>query len=110
MTAVPEITVQELKELIDEGQAPVLIDVREPAEHAASRLESTLVPLGELPLRVDEIEPHREEDLVVVYCRSGARSARAVQFLQAHGFTNARNLRGGLLAWQREIDPSMPTP
>lgn len=110
MTAVPEITVQELKEMIDEGKEPFLLDVREPAEHAAVHLESTLVPLGELPLRVDEIEPHRDEELVVVYCRSGARSARAVQFLHAHGFTNVRNLKGGLLAWKREIDPLMPMP
>ena len=107
--AVPEITVQELKQLMDEGQTPFILDVREPKEFDVANLDGTLIPLGQLAARLDELDDHRDDDLIVVHCRSGGRSAQAVQFLQAAGFGNARNLKGGTLAWSREIDPSMPT-
>jgi sulfur-carrier protein adenylyltransferase/sulfurtransferase len=104
---VPEITVQELKERIDEGKRPFLLDVREPDEFELVNLDGMLIPLGELPNRLDEIEAYKDEP-VVVHCRSGARSAKAVQFLQQHGFDEIYNLKGGILAWSREIDPSKP--
>jgi sulfur-carrier protein adenylyltransferase/sulfurtransferase len=104
---VPEITVQELKERIDAGKRPFLLDVREPDEFELVNLDGMLIPLGELPNRLDEIEAYKDEP-VVVHCRSGARSAKAVQFLQQHGFDEIYNLKGGILAWSREIDPSKP--
>lgn len=105
---VPEITVQELKALMDSGETLFILDVREPHEYDIANLNGILIPLQQLPHRLDEIEDHREEQ-VVVYCRSGARSAQAVQYLQAMGFDQAVNLKGGVLAWSKEIDPSMPT-
>ncbi len=105
---VPEITVQELKALIDDDQAPFILDVREEQEYAIAHLDGTLIPLRQLPHRLDELEDHKDA-LIVVHCRSGPRSAQAVQYLRACGFEHATNLRGGVLAWSREIDPSMPT-
>ena len=104
----PEITVQELKALLDEGKGPFILDVREAYEYEIANLEGTLIPLQELPRRLDEIDDHRDE-LVVVYCRSGGRSAQAVQYLRAMGYDQATNLKGGVLAWSKEIDPTMPT-
>lgn len=104
----PEITVTELKARMDEGQAPFLLDVRRPDEVFIASIGGTLIPLQELGEHLDELEPYRDQEMVV-YCRSGARSGQAVAFLHSVGFTQARNLKGGLLAWSREIDPSMPT-
>ncbi|HYT65887.1 MAG TPA: molybdopterin-synthase adenylyltransferase MoeB [Vicinamibacterales bacterium] len=99
--AVAEMTARELKARIDAGRVPVILDVREPAEAAESRIPgSLLIPLGELPRRLDEIDPSRE---IVVHCRSGARSARAVTLLRGKGYTRAVNLSGGILSWLNEI-------
>jgi rhodanese-related sulfurtransferase len=106
--AVPEMTVKELKALMDEGKTPFLLDVRRPEEYGIANLDGTLIPLHELEFRLDELASRRQEP-IVVYCRSGARSGTAVQFLRAHGFDKALNLKGGVLAWSHEIDPSMPT-
>lgn len=106
--SVPEITVRDLKDRLDAGERPFILDVRGEDEYAIAHLDGTLIPLGELPNRVEEIASHREDELVVVHCRSGARSAKAVEILQQHGFTNAVNLKGGVLAWSDQIDPSMP--
>lgn len=108
MSHTPEMTVRELKERMDAGQVPYILDVRRPDEYEIANLNGKLIPLNELPQRLDEIEAGKDE-LVVVHCRSGARSERAVQFLQAHGFAQAVNLKGGVLAWSKEIDPTMPT-
>ena len=105
---VPEITVQELKAMMDKEQTPFILDVREEREYAVANLSGTLIPLQQLPYRLNELEAHKE-DLIVVHCRSGGRSAQAVQFMRAQGFGHAKNLRGGVLAWSHEIDPSMPT-
>lgn len=110
MASVPEMTVQNLKALRDAGDDPFVLDVREPAEFEAANIDGALIPLGELPGRVGELEAHRDDDVLVVHCRSGARSARAVEFLQAQGFTNAVNLTGGIHAWSDAIDPSLPKP
>ena len=105
---VPEITVQELKALMDADQTPFILDVREEMEYGVANLNGTLIPLQQIPHRLDELDDHKD-DLIVVHCRSGARSAQAVQFMRERGFEQAKNLRGGVLAWSREIDPSMPT-
>jgi adenylyltransferase/sulfurtransferase len=102
---VPEITVEELKRRRDGGEDLVLVDVREPHEARICSLGGLLIPLNDLPRRVHELDSSRE---MVVHCRSGARSARAVAFLRQAGFKKARNLAGGILAWADRIDPAMP--
>ena len=99
---IPEITVRELSE---QREDVLLVDVREPHELDIARIDGvTLIPLGQLPDRFEEID--READ-VVVMCRSGKRSAFATRFLLGQGFPRVRNLRGGILAWADEIDPSL---
>jgi rhodanese-related sulfurtransferase len=101
-----EMTVTELKERIDSGDPPVVIDVREPREYQICRIPgSKLIPLGELPSRLNELDPEGE---IVLHCRSGSRSANATAFLRARGFSRARNLKGGVLAWIDQVDPSQP--
>ncbi len=106
---VEEIDVEELRARLGSGRAPVILDVRETHEWRISNLGSygaRLVPLGRLQEVVGELDP--EED-VVVYCRTGHRSAIAVKQLTAVGFERALNLRGGINEWARKIDPSLPT-
>ncbi|MEM9324433.1 MAG: rhodanese-like domain-containing protein [Bacteroidota bacterium] len=101
-----EITVQELKKLLDEGVDFQLIDVREPNEFEFANLQGELIPLSAVPDNVDKFSKDKQ---VVVHCRSGARSGNAIQYLeQNHGFDNLYNLKGGILAWADEIDPSVP--
>jgi molybdopterin/thiamine biosynthesis adenylyltransferase/rhodanese-related sulfurtransferase len=102
---VPEISVEELKQRLDAKEDFVLLDVREPHEYQICNLNGVLIPLNDLPRRVHELDPSKE---MVVHCRSGARSARAVGFLQHAGFTKAKNLAGGILAWSDRIDPKVP--
>ncbi len=102
-----ELSVNELKERLDRGEQIALVDVREPYEWDIGNLEkqgARLIPLGDLPERFEEIDKDAE---VVVHCRSGARSARAAEFLREKGY-RVRNLEGGILAWSDEIDPSIP--
>jgi sulfur-carrier protein adenylyltransferase/sulfurtransferase len=102
---VPEISVEELKALRDRGETVVLLDVREPHEHAIADLPDTVkIPLGTLPQRLSELSPDAD---IIVYCRSGARSAQAVGFLQQKGFGRAKNLEGGILRWAERIDPTL---
>jgi sulfur-carrier protein adenylyltransferase/sulfurtransferase len=101
-----EMTVIELKALIDRGEAPTILDVREPYEHQICRIEgAVLMPMRELPARVHELDPDAD---LVVQCRSGVRSANATAWLRQHGFARARNLKGGILAWIDQVDPSLP--
>ena len=101
-----DMTVRELKARMDGGSAPTLIDVREPHEHQICRIPGAqLIPMKELPRRLEEFDPTQE---IVVHCRSGGRSARAVAMMRERGFLQARNLAGGVLAWVDEIDPSQP--
>lgn len=105
--AVPEITPTELKQRLDAGDVPVLVDVRELFEAEIADLPEhgqLRIPTGEFAMRVDEMG--RDSD-VVVYCRSGGRSAWAVAVLMQHGFENALNLQGGVLGWREEVDPSL---
>jgi len=103
---VPAITVAELKEKMDRGDAFVLVDVREPHEIAISSLpDSVKIPLGGLPANVHTLST---ADEIVVHCRTGMRSAKAVQFLMDAGFRKVWNLAGGIDRWAVEIDPSVP--
>ena len=104
---VKEITVQELKKWQEEKKDFQLVDVRKPYEWDIANLEAELIVLDTLPQQVEKI---KKDVPVVVHCRSGARSANAIRFLQEqHGYTNLYNLKGGILAWAKEIDTSMAT-
>jgi len=104
-TTVPEIAPRELKARLDRGDDLFILDVREPHEYQICNLEGTLIPLGELSRRVNELDSSRE---IVAHCRSGKRSAEAVEFLRKAGFRKIWNLKGGILAWSDEVDPSVP--
>lgn len=102
-SAADEITVRELKARIDRGDTPFILDVRQQEEYERSNLGGVLIPLQELSSRLTELDSYRHDDQIVVHCKSGVRSAKAVAMLRAAGFTNAVNLRGGVLSWEREI-------
>ena len=104
---VEEISVTELKELLGNGIDVQLIDVRQPDEWALAKIEGAkLIPLGEILQRTGELDADRE---AIIYCRSGVRSERAVMALKQSGYLGVlKNLRGGIMAWSNEIDPSMP--
>ena len=104
-TAIPTISVSDLKHKIDQKNPMVILDVREKFEYDIARIEgSQLIPLDELPDRISELDPKAE---IVAHCHTGMRSARAVQFLQGHGYKRSFNLAGGIDAWAHEIDPTM---
>ncbi len=95
-----------MKAKLDRGETFQLIDVREPYEYQIARIPgATLIPLGDLPKRLNELDPDTE---LVAHCRSGARSQKAVDLLKQNGFRNARNMTGGILAWSDKVDPSVP--
>jgi adenylyltransferase/sulfurtransferase len=104
-TSVPEITVEELKRQLDAKEDVFVLDVREPHEYQICNINGYLIPLGDLPKRVHELDSSRE---IVAHCRSGVRSAKAVDFLRKAGFTKVKNLAGGILAWADRVDPKMP--
>ncbi|MFN5170240.1 MAG: ThiF family adenylyltransferase [Cyclobacteriaceae bacterium] len=100
-----EVTVQELKQLMDSGADFQLIDVREPHEYDICNLNGELIPQAQVPFNVDKISRDKQ---VVVHCRSGGRSGTMVNWLEKnHGFTNLYNLKGGILAWADQIDPTV---
>ena len=101
-----DTTVEDLKTRIDGKDEVLVLDVREPQEFQICRIPgSTLIPLNDLPQRLAELEGYKD---MVVHCKSGVRSAKAVKLLHEAGFSDAKNLRGGILAWIDEIDPSLP--
>jgi sulfur-carrier protein adenylyltransferase/sulfurtransferase len=102
---VPEITPRDLKSRLDRGDDLFILDVREPHEYQICNLGGHLIPLGDLPKRVSELDSSRE---IIAHCRSGKRSAEATQFLQKAGFRKVLNLKGGILAWSDEVDPEVP--
>lgn len=102
-----DITVEELNERREKGDDIFLLDVREFFEHDISNIEGEVIPFGELHFRLDEIGEYRDKE-IVVYCRTGSRSAEAVVLLHENGFKKARNLTGGINEWARKIDPSLP--
>jgi molybdopterin/thiamine biosynthesis adenylyltransferase/rhodanese-related sulfurtransferase len=101
----PETTVEELKRRLDAGEDVFVLDVREVHEYQICNLNGHLIPLNDLPQRVQELDSSRD---IVVHCRSGQRSARAVEFLRQSGFRKVTNLAGGILAWAERVDPKMP--
>jgi rhodanese-related sulfurtransferase len=105
---IPQIQPHELKRKLDAGEPVYLVDVRNDDEHAYCRLpESLLVPLPELPGRVEEVQPPADAQ-VVVYCHHGVRSLRGAAILAAAGHANAASLAGGIDAWSQLIDPAVP--
>jgi len=104
-TGIDEVTAKELKEELDQGQDPYILDVRNPVEYEISRIEgSHLIPLDQLLNRLNELDSARD---IVAHCRTGARSAKAIEMLQEAGFRKLRNLKGGVLAWADDVDPTM---
>ncbi|MGQ9634635.1 MAG: molybdopterin-synthase adenylyltransferase MoeB [Bryobacteraceae bacterium] len=105
-TAAEDIDVLQLKDKLERGNRFLLLDVREQHEHQLCRLPgAVLIPMREVPKRLGELDRNQE---IVVYCRSGARSAKIAQLLRANGFPRVRNLTGGILAWSDKVDPSVP--
>jgi adenylyltransferase/sulfurtransferase len=102
---IPEITATQLAQELKQDEI-FLLDVREPHEFKLCKIPgATLIPLGQLPERLAEIDGSKP---VVAYCRTGVRSAKAISLLQSAGFVSAKNLRGGIHAWADEVDPSVP--
>ncbi|GJL53779.1 MAG: hypothetical protein NPIRA02_09110 [Nitrospirales bacterium] len=100
------MTVRELKDRLDKGDDLFILDVREPHEYSMAKIEgSVLIPLGTLPTSLDQLDPNRE---IVALCHKGMRSADAMGFLLQQGFSNVKNLVGGIDAWSVEIDQSVP--
>jgi adenylyltransferase/sulfurtransferase len=103
---VTEITPSELKARRDAGTGPLVLDVREKWELDAAHIPDVLhIPMAEVAARVGELDANRE---IVVMCRGGGRSIQIAQFLDRSGFKNVGNLTGGILAWSRDVDPSVP--
>jgi len=101
-----EITPVELKKKLDAGETPFILDVREPNEYQINKIAgSTLIPLGELPRRYQELPRDRQ---IIAQCKMGGRSAKAQDFLKTVGFTDVLNLKGGILEWIDKVDPSQP--
>jgi adenylyltransferase/sulfurtransferase len=101
-----DVTATELKKMLGEGRKYFLLDVREPWETQINRLDDAHnIPLSQLPQRMNELD---SADEIIAYCKVGQRSAYAAQFLHQIGFTKVRNLRGGINAWAREVEPTMP--
>ena len=104
---MPEITATELKQRLDNGEDIQIVDVRESFEVDIAKIPETLhIPLGEVVGRMAEIDPNRE---TVVHCKGGVRSAKAIEALKRSGFTgNLINLKGGIMAWSNDVDPTVP--
>jgi sulfur-carrier protein adenylyltransferase/sulfurtransferase len=101
-----EITSIDLKKRLDRGDKITIVDVREPHEYQINRIPgSILIPLGDIPKRFSELDPDAE---LVMQCKSGARSAKAADFLRSQGFRHVLNLKGGILGWIDQVDPSQP--
>jgi adenylyltransferase/sulfurtransferase len=104
--AMQEITARELKAKLDRGDDFTLVDVREPHEFAIGRIPgSKLIPLGQIEERANELDSNQE---IVLHCKMGGRSARALEALQAKGFKRLINVKGGITAWSDDVDPSVP--
>jgi rhodanese-related sulfurtransferase len=100
-----EVTVRELKDMMDKKEDFQLIDVREEVEFEVCNLGGELIPMGEVMGNLDKISKDKK---VVIHCKAGGRSGTIVQMLDAQGYTNLYNLKGGILAWSDEIDPTVP--
>jgi adenylyltransferase/sulfurtransferase len=104
---VPEISVTEYKERLDSGDDLLLLDVRDPHEWEITAIDGSLrIPMSDILEHMGELDTARE---LVVHCKTGVRSGKVVEMLISHGYTKLHNLRGGIIAWAEEIDPSLPT-
>jgi rhodanese-related sulfurtransferase len=102
-----EIDVRAVKKLLDEGADFFLLDCREPSEYAIAKLAgAVLIPMREIPARLAELEPVRDQR-IVVHCHHGGRSMQVTQWLLQQGFPKVQNMAGGIDAWSSEIDPSV---
>ena len=104
---IPQLSVEQLKQQIDAGHRPFILDVREPHEYAIVNLGAPLIPVGQVGQRLSELPASKTED-IVVHCKTGGRSQRAAQEIRAAGYTNVKNLAGGITAWAERVDPSLP--
>jgi len=104
---IPQVSVQELKRRLDAHEDVFVLDVREPHEVKIVNIGAPLIPLGDLPKRLDELAPQKDRT-IVVHCKSGGRSQKAAQYLKSAGFAHVENLAGGILAWADKIDPTLP--
>jgi len=104
-STMKDMTVEELKQRLDRGDDLFVLDVREPHEYQICNIGGHLIPLNDLPKRVSELDASRE---IVVHCKLGGRSAKAVDFLRQSGFSRVHNLAGGITAWSERVDPKVP--
>ncbi len=102
---IPQITVTELKQRMDAGEDLFILDVREPFEYQIANIGGKLIPQGEVPQRLNEIDRDRE---IIVHCKGGGRSQRIAEFLQQSGYPKVANVAGGISAWSNEVDPKVP--
>jgi sulfur-carrier protein adenylyltransferase/sulfurtransferase len=102
---IPQLSVKDLKRRMDAGENLFVLDVREPFEYKIANIGGKLIPQGEVPQRLAEIDRDRE---IIVQCKSGGRSQRIAEFLKQSGYPRVANLSGGILAWSDQIDPSVP--
>ena len=102
---IPQISVTELKRRRDAGEDLFVLDVREPFEYQIANIGGKLMPQGEVPQRLAELDRDRE---IIVQCKSGGRSQRIAEFLRQQGYEKVANLAGGILAWSDQVDPSVP--
>ena len=107
MPQVPELPVEELKARLERGEQPLIIDVREPWEYDLVHLpQARLIPMNTIPEHMDELDKDAE---IVLHCHHGARSWSVAAYLMQHGFSNVKNLTGGIDAWARRVEPGMKT-
>jgi rhodanese-related sulfurtransferase len=109
MSQLPvEIDVLTVQKMRDSGEEFLLLDVRNPDEFATAKIEgSTLIPMNEIPAKLDELEPHKGKR-IVVHCHHGGRSLRVTTFLRQNGFDQTQNMTGGIDAWSQQVDASVP--
>lgn len=103
-----EVSVSNVQQMRADGQEFLLLDVREPGEYATAKIDNTLlIPMQQLPARLEELSSWKEKP-IVVHCHHGGRSMRVTQWLRQQGFTHVQNMAGGIDAWSQEIDKSVP--
>ncbi len=109
MTDLPiEIDVKSVKSMLDSGDNFLLLDCRQPQEHQTAKIDGAmLIPMGEIPDRLSEIESFKTTK-IVVHCHLGGRSLRVTEWLRSNGFEQTQNMTGGITAWSQDVDPSVP--
>ncbi len=109
MTNPLEITVTDVKQMLDSGEAVKLIDVREPKEHQFCQVQgSELIPMGSVPQHLSRLEAQADDAKLIVFCHHGMRSLNVVAWLREKGISNCVSMAGGIEAWSLQVDPSVP--